>query len=153
MSDPEGGPLNQRQIDQLVEAVRKGELPRDRDSLARITQAKSIDFRDPSWSRDRIIRRRLGVLDLVFNRLAPALQITMTKNLRFPIRASVAQVELQQFGDFIDGFENAGTLGPEVPSSGASGNSCSPPPMNHLPIRVGRGSCTFARGRSCLSVE
>ncbi len=110
MSDPEGGPLTQRQIDQLVEAVRKGELPRDRDSLARVTRAKSIDFRDPSWSQDRIIRRRLGVLDLVFNWLTPALQITMSKNLRFPIRASVSRVELQQFGDFIDALDGKSTL-------------------------------------------
>jgi flagellar motor switch protein FliM len=110
MSDPEGGPLTQVQIDQLVEAVREGQLPPGKGSLAPVTVAKSIDFRDPSWSQDRIIRRRLGVLDLVFSRLTPALQITMTKNLRFPIRASVARMELQKFGDFAEQLSGKSTL-------------------------------------------
>ncbi len=110
MSDLEGGSLTQSQVDQLVEAVRSGEVPRSWDSLTPATRAKSIDFRDPSWSQDRIIRRRLGVLDLVFSRLAPALQITLTKSLRFPVRASVARMELMQFGDFTEQLGGRSTL-------------------------------------------
>ena len=110
MSDPEGGSLTQRQVDQLVEAVRSGELPRSEGSLTSVARAKSIDFRDPSWSQDRIIRRRLGVLDLVFGRLTPALQITLTKSLRFPVRASVARMELMQFADFTEQLGGRSTL-------------------------------------------
>jgi flagellar motor switch protein FliM len=102
--------LSQREIDQLIAAVRSGKVARPRRSLTAVAGARSIDFRDPHWSQDRLVRRRLPVLDLVFNRLAPALQMTLTKSLRFPVRVSLRGIELQQFGDFTERFAGDSTL-------------------------------------------
>jgi flagellar motor switch protein FliM len=102
--------LSQREIDQLIAAVRSGKIARPRRSLAAVAGARPIDFRDPRWSHDRLVRRRLPVLDLVFNRLAPALQMTLTKSLRFPVRVSLRGIELQQFGDFTERFAGDSTL-------------------------------------------
>jgi flagellar motor switch protein FliM len=101
--------LSQEQVDQLVAAVRSGKIARPMSSLAPVAGARPIDFRDRRWSQDRIIRRRLPVLDLVFNGLAPSIQDTLTKNLRFPVRTALTRVGLQQFGDFIDGFGSHST--------------------------------------------
>jgi flagellar motor switch protein FliM len=102
--------LSQREIDQLIAAVRSGKVTRPRRSLAAVAGARSIDFRDPLWSHDRLVRRRLPVLDLVFNRLAPALQMTLTKSLRFPVRVTLRGIELQQFGEFTERFAGDSTL-------------------------------------------
>jgi flagellar motor switch protein FliM len=106
----EGRTLTQEQVDRLVDAIRSGKIERPQRSLVRATGARPIDFRDRRWSQDRIIRRRLPVLDLVFNGLAPAIQDTLTKNLRFPVRAALTHVELQQFGDFIETFGSHSTV-------------------------------------------
>ncbi len=97
--------LEQHEIDQLLQAVRAGKIPTSRDSLVPLLNAEPMDFSDPSWSQDRIIRRPLPVLDLVFDRLGPLVQITLTKSLRFPIRAESFAMELQKFGDFRTQFE------------------------------------------------
>ncbi len=102
--------LEQHEIDQLLEAVRDGKVPTSRDSLAPLLGAAPMDFSDPGWSQDRIIRRPLPVLDLVFDRLGPLVQITLTKSLRFPIRAESFGVELQKFGDFREQFESQACL-------------------------------------------
>jgi flagellar motor switch protein FliM len=97
--------LEQQEIDQLLQAVREGKLPTSKDSLVPLLDAAPMDFSVPGWSQDRIIRRPLPVLDLVFERLCPLIQITLTKSLRFPIRAESFGVELQKFGDFRESFE------------------------------------------------
>lgn len=102
MSEPV---LEQHEVDLLIAAVRDGKVPTKRDSLVPLLDTTPVDFSDPSWSADRIIRRRLPVLDLVLDRLGPLVQITLTKSLRFPIRADSSGVELQKFGDFRRKFE------------------------------------------------
>jgi flagellar motor switch protein FliM len=79
--------LEQQEIDQLLQAVREGKLPTSKDSLVPLLDAAPMDFSVPGWSQDRIIRRPLPVLDLVFERLCPLIQITLTNTLHFPIRA------------------------------------------------------------------
>jgi flagellar motor switch protein FliM len=98
--------LEQAEIDRLVEAVRSGRVPTGPRSLVRLRDVRKIDIRDPSFGQDRIVRRRLPVLDLVFDRLAPALQITLTKSLRFPVRVENGGVELRKFGDFRTAFSD-----------------------------------------------
>jgi flagellar motor switch protein FliM len=102
--------LSQQQIDQLIDAVRRGKIQRPPRSLVSAAAAGSIDFRDPRWSHERVVRRRLLVLDVVFNRLAPALQTTLTKSLRFPVRVALRAIDLQQFGDFTERFKGGSTL-------------------------------------------
>ncbi len=92
--------LDQQSIDQLILDVRAGRIPAERGSLVRMHGVIPMDLGDPTWSQDRIIRRRLPVLDLVFDRLVPSLQVTLTKSLRFPVRAESMGVELKKFGDF-----------------------------------------------------
>jgi flagellar motor switch protein FliM len=92
--------LEQEQIDQLIEAIDEGKLPAGPHALLSVRHAVPLDLSDPTWSQDRVIRRRLPVLDLVAERLAPAVQVTLTKSLRSPVRAEGISVELQKFGDF-----------------------------------------------------
>jgi flagellar motor switch protein FliM len=92
--------LEQAQIDQLIASVRAGKVRPGRGSLTPLLKARRLNFADPAWGQDRIVRRRLPVLDLIFDRLGPLVQITLTKNLRFPVRTENEGVELQKFGDF-----------------------------------------------------
>jgi flagellar motor switch protein FliM len=98
--------LAQAEVDALVSAVRAGEVPTGRGSLVPLQHTLPLDVRDPGWSADRIIRRPLPVLDLVLDRLGPALQVTLTKSLRFPVRTEKAGFELMKFGDFRARFDN-----------------------------------------------
>ncbi len=97
--------LDQNQIDTLIRALADGQIPMREDSLAHLTKVQTLDLSDATWSQDRIIRRRLPVLDHVFERLGPSLQITLTKSLRSPVRTENVSVELQKFGDFKRQFE------------------------------------------------
>jgi flagellar motor switch protein FliM len=101
--------LEQSEIDRLVAAVRRGEIATRPGALARLRHARRIDFRAGA-GRDRIVRRRLPVLDLVLGRLVPALQITLTKSLRFPVRLEAAAVELKKFGDLREQLAERRTL-------------------------------------------
>jgi len=92
--------LDQNEIDQLIEAVRSGKQAPSKGSLVPILRARRLDLTDPTWGQDRIVRRRLPVLDYIFDRLGPLVQISLTKNLRFPVRTETSGVELQKFGDF-----------------------------------------------------
>lgn len=92
--------LDQQEVDALVRAIRDGEVATADSRLLRIREAEALDLTDPSWGQDRIVRRRLPVLDSVFDRLGPFLQVTLTKSLRFPVRTECKGVELQKFGDF-----------------------------------------------------
>lgn len=97
--------LEQHEIDHLVEGIREGSIPTGPGSLTELREAQPIDLSDPSWSQDRLLRRRLPVLDLVFGRLGPLLQVTLTKSLRFPIRAECTGTQMMKFADFRSRFE------------------------------------------------
>ena len=92
--------LSQNEIDQLIEAIDTGAIPTRKDRFTASRNAVPLDLRNPKWSQDRIIPRRLPVLDLVFDRLRLSLQVTLTKGLRSPVRTEGVTVELQKFGDF-----------------------------------------------------
>ncbi len=92
--------LEQQEVDRLVKGIRSGDIATSPGSLAPLQSAAPVDLSDPSWSHERILRRKLPVLEQVFNRLAPFAQVTLTKSLRFPIRAEFLGVELLKFGDF-----------------------------------------------------
>jgi flagellar motor switch protein FliM len=102
--------LSQSQIDQLIDGISKGKVATKPGSLAYIRRAIPLDLRNPTWSQDRIIRRRLPVLELVFDRLGPSLQVTLTKGLRSPVRTEGTHVELQKFGDFRQRFDGRRTV-------------------------------------------
>ena len=92
--------LEQPEIDALLRAVRANEIDLGPDSLARLRLIQRADLSDPNWGSDRIVRRPLPVLDSIFDRLGPALQISLTKSLRFPVRTETKPVTLSSFGDF-----------------------------------------------------
>jgi flagellar motor switch protein FliM len=92
--------LEQHEVDELIRGLREGSVPSAETGLSRLRDVESIDFTDPHWGQDRIVRRRLPVLDMVYDRLGPLMQITLTKSLRFPVRTENEGVELQKFGDF-----------------------------------------------------
>lgn len=100
--------LTQPEIDRLVDGIRSGRVPTGRKSLVGATNARPVDLMDPNWIQDRIIRKRLPVLDLVFSRLAPAVQVSLTKHLRFPVRAQLIGIELKKFSDFRSEYAGAG---------------------------------------------
>jgi len=100
------GVLQQAEVDRLVGELRQGRGETRPGSLLPLLRTQPLDVRDPGWSADRIIRRRLPVLDLVLDRLGPSLQVTLTKNLRFPVRTENAGLELIKFGDFRARFDD-----------------------------------------------
>ncbi len=102
--------LEQGQIDQLIEAIDQGKVPTQPDALLAARHAVRLDLSDPTWSQDRIIRRPLPVLNLVFDRLGPSIQATLTKSLRSPVRVEETSLELQKFGEFRRQLEGARTL-------------------------------------------
>ncbi len=102
--------LEQEHIDQLIEAIDQGKVPTQPDALLSARAAVPLDLSDPTWSQDRVIRRPLPVLDLVFERLGPSVQVTLTKSLRSPVRVEEMSVELQKFGDFRRRLEGRRTL-------------------------------------------
>ena len=102
--------LEQEQIDQLIDAIDQVKIPTQPDALLTARHAVPLDLSDPTWSQDRIVRRPLPVLDLVFDRLGPSVQVTLTKSLRSPVRAEGVSVELQKFGDFRRSLEGSRTL-------------------------------------------
>ena len=102
--------FEQEQIDQLIGAIGEGKVPTQPGSLVSLREAQPLDLADPSWSQDRVIRRRLPVLDLVFERLGPSAQVTLTKSLRSPVRVEEVKVELMKFGDFQKRIAGARTL-------------------------------------------
>ena len=102
--------LEQEQIDQLIEAIDQGQVPTQPDALLSARNAVLLDLSDAAWSHDRIIRRPLPVLNLVFDRLGPSIQVTLTKTLRSPVRVEGISVELQKFGEFRRQLKGARTL-------------------------------------------
>ncbi len=102
--------LEQEEIDQLIEAIDQGKVSTQPDALLAARHAVRLDLSDPTWSQDRIIRRPLPVLNLVFDRLGPSIQVTLTKSLRSPVRVEGMSVELQKFGEFRRQLKGARTL-------------------------------------------
>ena len=102
--------LEQGQIDQLIEAIDQGKVPTQPDALLSARNAHLLDLSDPTWSQDRVIRRPLPVLNLVFGRLGPSVQVTLTKSLRSPVRVEGTSLELQKFGEFRRQLGDARTL-------------------------------------------
>ena len=102
--------LEQGQIDQLIEAIDQGQVPTQPDALLSARNAHLLDLSDPTWSQDRVIRRPLPVLNLVFGRLGPSVQVTLTKSLRSPVRVEGTSLELQKFGEFRRQLGDAHTL-------------------------------------------
>ena len=102
--------LEQGQIDQLIEAIDHGKVPTQPDALLSARNAHLLDLSDPTWSQDRVIRRPLPVLNLVFGRLGPSVQVTLTKSLRSPVRVEGTSLELQKFGEFRRQLGDARTL-------------------------------------------
>ena len=102
--------LQQHEIDQLVQAILERKVATGPESLAHLQHVQPLDLGDTAWSQDRIIRRRLPVLDLVFDRLGPSIQVTLTKSLKSPVRTEDTRVELQKFGDFRSQFGSESCL-------------------------------------------
>jgi flagellar motor switch protein FliM len=102
--------LEQHEVDQLVLAIREGKIPSGSSSLIRLLDVEPLDLADPTWGQDRIVRRRLRILDMIFDRLGPAFQITLTKSLKFPVRAESEGVVLQKFGDLRQQYRGSACL-------------------------------------------
>lgn len=102
--------LEQHEVDQLIHAIRQGKIPAGPSSLVRLLDVEPLDLADPTWGQDRIVRRRLRILDMIFDRLGPAFQITLTKSLKFPVRAESEGVELQKFGELRQQYHGSACL-------------------------------------------
>jgi flagellar motor switch protein FliM len=102
--------LAQTEIDAVVSAVRSAAIAPSPGSLVPVLRARPANLADPRFSRDRIVRRRLPVLDHVFERLGPLLQITLTKNLKFPVRVDNDGVTLQKFSELRGRYDKSSAL-------------------------------------------
>ena len=70
--------LEQHEVDRLIRAIRDGEVATGPDSLVPLLDVRKMNFADPAWNQDRIVRRTLPVLDLVLDRFVPTLLLMVS---------------------------------------------------------------------------
>ena len=97
--------LSQTEIDALLSAVNEGEIEEtpDGESSASSGSADGPDaVRYDLFSQDRIIRGRMPTLDIINDRFARQLRITLSNRLRKIVQISVESTSLMKYGEFLN---------------------------------------------------
>ena len=89
--------LSQEEIDALLTGVDSGNVETDIEESPASGEARAYDFN----SQDRIIRGRLPTLEMINERFARNLRISLFNFLRHSPNISVSGVQMIKFGDYI----------------------------------------------------
>jgi len=89
--------LTQDEIDALLHGVSAGDVETDADTLTNEDGTSSYDFN----SQDRIVRGRLPTLEMINERFARYLRISMFNMLRKTSEISVGGVQMLKFSEYI----------------------------------------------------
>lgn len=89
--------LSQDEIDALLHGVDSGDVSTEDDLRAHDGVARSVDLS----SQDRIVRGRMPTLEMINERLARYLRISLFNLLRRSTEITVGGVRLEKFGEYI----------------------------------------------------
>ena len=89
--------LSQDEIDALLHGVDDGDVETENDLELQDGVAREFDFA----SHDRIIRGRMPTLEMINDRFARSLRISLFNMLRRPIEISVSGVQMVKFSEYI----------------------------------------------------
>jgi flagellar motor switch protein FliM len=92
--------LSQDEIDTLLNGVDSGEVDTDKDDL--VTEGEVVSYE--IGSQDRIIRGRMPTLDMINERLARYLRISMYNMLRKTVEVTVVGVSMIKFSEYVRGL-------------------------------------------------
>ena len=92
--------LSQDEIDTLLNGVDSGEIDTEKDDLAAEGEVVSYEL----GSQDRIIRGRMPTLDMINERLARNLRISMYNMLRKTVEVTVVGVSMIKFSEYVRGL-------------------------------------------------
>jgi len=92
--------LSQDEIDALLSGVDSGEVDTEADDLAAEGEAAAYEL----GSQDRIIRGRMPTLDMINERFARYLRISMYNMLRRTIEVTVVGVSMVKFSEYVRGL-------------------------------------------------
>jgi flagellar motor switch protein FliM len=98
--------LSQEEIDALLQGVDHGAVDGDPDVQAHDGIARPYDFA----SQDRLVRDRVRTLEIINERLARDLQVSLFKLLRRSIEVSVKEVRVIKFAEYLHSLETPSSL-------------------------------------------
>jgi flagellar motor switch protein FliM len=98
--------LSQEEIDALLQGVDHGVAGGDHDIQARDGIARAYDFA----SQDRIVRDRVRTIEVINERFARDLQISLFKLLRRSVEVSVSEVRVLKFAEYLHSLEVPSSL-------------------------------------------
>ena len=98
--------LSQEEIDALLQGVDHGVAGGDRDTQAHDGVARPYDFA----SQDRIVRDRVRTLEIINERFARDLQVSLFKLLRRSVDISVSEVRVLKFAEYLHSLETPSSL-------------------------------------------
>jgi len=90
--------LSQEEIDALLQGVDSGELDTETDLKARDGVARPYDF----MSKDRIVRGRMPTLEMINERFARFLRISLFRLMRRNAEISVVGVRMTKFSEYVN---------------------------------------------------
>ena len=93
--------LSQEEIDALLHGVDDGDIDIDDTSLADVGEYSAYDL----TSQDRIVRGRMPTLELINERFARYMRVSLFNLLRRSAEVAVAGVQVQKFGEYTQSLE------------------------------------------------
>ncbi len=121
--------LSQEEIDALLEGVDSGEVDTDTDLQARDGIARPYDF----TSKDRIVRGRMPTLEMVNERFARFLRISLFRLMRRNAEIALNGVHMTRFSEYVQSLA--------VPTS-----------LNTAKVRPLHGTALFVLGPELVSI-
>lgn len=94
---PDTDLLSQEEIDALLHGVDSGDVETEPDALLRDGKARSFDF----TSQDRIVRGRMPTLEMINERFARLLRISLFNLMRRSAEISVSGVKMSKFAEYV----------------------------------------------------
>lgn len=94
---PDTDLLSQEEIDALLHGVDSGDVETEPDTLLRDGKARSFDF----TSQDRIVRGRMPTLEMINERFARLLRISLFNLMRRSAEISVSGVKMSKFAEYV----------------------------------------------------
>ena len=95
--------LSQDEVDALLSAVGDGDLEEDSTSSAESEQDEDIHVQSYDLTnQDRVIRGRMPVLEIIYERFIRSYRVSLTNSLRKLSTISMISTDLLKFGEFVN---------------------------------------------------
>ena len=95
--------LSQDEVDALLSAVGDGDLEEDSTSSSESEQDEDIHVQSYDLTnQDRVIRGRMPVLEIIYERFIRSYRVSLTNSLRKLSTISMISTDLLKFGEFVN---------------------------------------------------